>query len=250
MIRWLLLVALLSFGAAAAAPRSGYDDASPETRAMQDDDAANPGFLWVGQGESLWAERVGAAGKSCADCHGDATASMRGVAARYPAYDPAVGRPLTLEGRINQCRTERQRAPGLAWDSDELLALSAFVGLQSRGMPLHVAVDGPARPFFEAGRALFTLRQGQLNLSCAQCHDTLAGQRLGGAVIPQGQPNGYPEYRLEWQGMGSFYRRLRNCLIGVRAEPFPPDAPEVADLALFLAWRAQGLKVETPAVRP
>ena len=50
--------------------------------------------------------------------------------------------------------------------------------------------------------------------------------------------------------MGRFYRRLRNCMTGVRAEPFPPDAPEVADLALFLAWRARGLAVETPAVRP
>jgi sulfur-oxidizing protein SoxA len=117
-------------------------------------------------------------------------------------------------------------------------------------MPVRVEINGPARPFFEAGRALFNLRQGQLNLSCEQCHDTLAGQRLGGALIPQGQPNGYPEYRLEWQGMGSFYRRLRNCLVGVRAEPFSPDAPEVDDLALFLAWRARGLNVETPAVRP
>ena len=91
---------------------------------------------------------------------------------------------------------------------------------------------------------------GQLNLSCAQCHDRLAGQRLAGSTIPQAHPNGYPLYRLEWQGMGSLYRRLRNCLTGVRAEPFPPDSPELVTLSLYLAWRANGLKVETPAVRP
>jgi sulfur-oxidizing protein SoxA len=248
----LIVAVVLGFAAAAAplGPRSGYDDASPDTRAMQDDDAANPGFLWVRQGEVLWTEPTGEARKSCADCHGDAATSMRGVAARYPAWQPDLGRLLTLDQRIDQCRSERQLAPKFAPDSDELLGLSAYVGLQSRGMPVAVDVDGPARPFFARGRALFSLRQGQFNLSCAQCHDTLAGQRLGGAAIPQGHPNGYPEYRLEWQSMGSFYRRLRDCLTGVRAEPFPPDSPEVADLALFLAWRARGLKVETPAVRP
>ena len=128
--------------------------------------------------------------------------------------------------------------------------LTAYVGLQSRGMPMAVADDPPVRPFLDAGQRLFETRMGQLNLSCAQCHDRLAGQRLAGSTIPQAHPNGYPLYRLEWQGMGSLYRRLRNCLTGVRAEPFPPDSPEVVALSLYLAWRANGLKVETPAVRP
>ena len=115
---------------AAADKRSGYQDASPETRAMQDDDASNPGFLWVQQGEALWAERAGNAGRSCADCH----ASMRGVAARYPVFDARLGRPITLAQRIQQCRVERQGAGPLAPDSDALLGLTAYVGLQSRGM--------------------------------------------------------------------------------------------------------------------
>jgi L-cysteine S-thiosulfotransferase len=244
------LAAACGLGALAAEKRSGYDDASPETRAMQDDDTVNPSFLWVQQGESLWSERTGSAGKSCADCHGEARASMRGVAARYPAFDAKLGRPLTLEQRIEQCRIERQGAPALAPESDALLGLTAYVGLQSRGLPVAVDIDGPARPFFEAGERLFKTRMGQLNLSCSQCHDDLAGQRLAGALIPQGHANGYPLYRLEWQSMGSFHRRLRNCMTGVRAEPFAWDSPELTDLALFLAWRAQGLKVETPAVRP
>jgi sulfur-oxidizing protein SoxA len=233
-----------------AEKRSGYQDASPETRAMQDDDASNPGFLWVQQGEALWAQRTGNAARSCADCHGDAAASMRGAAARYPIYDAKLGRPITLNGRIQQCRVERQEAAPLKPDSDTLLALTAYVGLQSRGMPMQVASDGPARSFYEAGRALFTRRQGQLNLSCAQCHDDRAGQRLGGSVIPQGHANGYPEYRLEWQSVGSLERRLRNCMIGVRAEPFADDSLDLVELELYLGARANGLAVETPAVRP
>ena len=217
---------------------------------MQDDDAANPGFLWVQQGEALWSQRPDGAGKSCADCHNAAAETMSGVAARYPVFDPRLNRPITLAQRIQQCRFERQGAPPLAADSDALLSLTAYVGKQSRGQPMQVAIDGPTKPFFEAGQTLFTTRQGQLNLSCSQCHDGLAGQRLGGSTIPQGHPNGYPEYRLEWQGMGSLDRRIRNCLIGVRAEPLAPDSPELAGLELYLAWRANGLPVETPAVRP
>ena len=115
---------------------------------------------------------------------------------------------------------------------------------------MQVSDEGSARPFFEAGKALFNMRQGQFNLSCAQCHDNLAGQRLAGSVIPQGHPNGYPEYRLEWQGMGSLERRIRNCMVGVRAEPFAPGSLEMSELELYLGARANGLAVETPAVRP
>ena len=246
----MLLVSGMGTALAADAKRSGYDDASAETRAMQDDDAANPAFLWVAQGESLWSTPAGSPARSCAGCHGDAALSMRGVAARYPKYDPTLARPITLEGRIQQCRTDRQGAPALPPEGPPMLGLTAYVGLQSRGMPLAIADDAPVRPFLDAGRLLFETRMGQLNLSCAQCHDRLAGQRLAGSTIPQAHPNGYPLYRLEWQGMGSLYRRLRNCLTGVRADPFPPDSPELVALSLYLAWRANGLKVETPAVRP
>jgi L-cysteine S-thiosulfotransferase len=50
--------------------------------------------------------------------------------------------------------------------------------------------------------------------------------------------------------MGSLQRRLRNCMSGVRAEPFAFEALELVELELFLAVRAKGLTVEAPAVRP
>jgi len=248
MMLRLALAALLLM--AAGEKRSGYEDASPETRAMQDDDASNPGFLWVQQGETLWHEPIGSASRSCADCHGDAPATMRGVAARYPLFDARLGRPVTLMQRIEQCRVERQGAAALAPENDALLGLAAYIGVQSRALPVQVATNGPVRPFYEAGKALFNEREGQLNLAYAQCHDELAGQRLAGAIIPQGHPNGYPEYRLEWQGMGSLERRIRNCMVGVRAEPFAPGSLEMTELELYLGARANGLAVETPGVRP
>jgi sulfur-oxidizing protein SoxA len=230
--------------------KSGYEFMGRETRAMQDDDTVNPAMLWVLDGEALWNRKEGSAAKSCADCHGDARASMKGVAARYPAFSAARGRPVDLEQRINICRTEQQQSTPLPLESKELLALAAYVGRQSRGMPIEIADDERAKPFLQAGRDLFTQRQGQLNLSCAQCHDDNWGQKLAGAAIPQGHPTGYPLYRLEWQALGSLQRRLRNCLFGMRAISYPLGAPEYVDLELYLMWRARGMPVETPAVRP
>ncbi|MGH8766392.1 MAG: sulfur oxidation c-type cytochrome SoxA [Burkholderiales bacterium] len=226
--------------------RSGYEFMGKETRAMQDDDAGNPAMLWVLDGEALWNRKAGAANKSCGDCHG--IEKMKGVAARYPELHS--DKPINLDQRINLCRVELQKAPALQLESRDLLALSAYVGLQSRGMPISVAGDAQTKPFIEAGRALFNQRQGQLNLACAQCHDGHWGVKLAGNPIPQGHPTGYPIYRLEWQGVGSLQRRLRNCMIGVRAEPYAYGSPEYVELELFLMWRARGMKLETPAVRP
>ena len=230
--------------------KSGYEFMGRETRAMQDDDTVNPAMLWVLDGEALWNRKEGSAAKSCGDCHGDARASMKGVAARYPAFNAARGRPVDLEQRINICRAEQQQSTPLPCESKELLALAAYVGRQSRGMPIEIADDERTKPFLQAGRDLFTQRQGQLNLSCAQCHDDNWGQKLAGAAIPQGHPTGYPLYRLEWQALGSLQRRLRNCLFGMRAISYPLGAPQYVDLELYLMWRARGMQVETPAVRP
>ncbi|MFI5281160.1 MAG: sulfur oxidation c-type cytochrome SoxA [Gemmatimonadales bacterium] len=230
--------------------RSGSDFMSRETRAMQDDDTANPGMLWVLEGESLWNRKIGAAGRACADCHGDARTSMKGVAARHPAFDAARRRPVSLEQRINFCRTDRQQAQPLAYESRDLLALTAYVARQSRGLPIEMMIDDRTQPFLAAGRATFYRRQGQLDLACSHCHDDNWGRRLAGNVVPQAHPTGYPLYRLEWQGLGSLQRRLRNCLIGIRAEPYEYGASELIDLELFLMWRARGMTFEAPAVRP
>ena len=229
-----LLLLLIAASPASDGRRSGYDFAGPEVRAMQDDDSANPGMLWVSQGEFLWNLKAGPAERSCADCHGDARAGMKGVAARHPAFDAILGRPIDLEQRINRCRTERQQVAPLAWESEDLLALTAFVAFQSRGMPVTVTGEGPLRPALELGDRLFHQREGQLNLACSQCHDDNWGKRLAGNVIPQAHPTGYPIYRLEWQSVGSLQRRLRNCMTGVRAEPFDMMALQLTPLITLL----------------
>ena len=253
-----LTIAILSLAfcttAAAEIPldqrRSGYADVGRDTKAMQDDDTANPGMLWVLDGEAQWNAKAGTTNRSCADCHGDATKSMKGVAARYPAYDSVRARPIDLEDRINICRGARQNATPLRFESRELLGLTTYIGHQSRGLPIAEASDPRLAPFIAAGRALFEGRQGQINMSCAQCHDDNWGKQLAGNIVPQGQPTGYPIYRLEWQSLGSLQRRLRNCISGMRAEPYDFGAPEYVALELFLMQRARGMTIETPGVRP
>ena len=220
-----------------------------DLRTMQADDFANPGMLWVEKGEKLWNARAGAKEQACATCHQDAGTSMRGAAARYPVIDAQSKQLLNLEGRINQCRSQRQGAAALPYESEELLALTAYVAHQSRGMPVKVSIAAAAQPHFERGRTLYQTRIGQMNLACMHCHEWNAGKRLLAETISQGHGNAYPAYRLEWQSAGSLHRRLRACYFGVRAEMPPPGAQELLDLELFLAWRAQGLAVETPGVR-
>jgi sulfur-oxidizing protein SoxA len=137
----------------------------------------------------------------------------------------------------------------LRYESEELLALTAYLARQSLGLPLNVGIEGAARAHLQAGRASYHQRRGQMNLACAQCHDANWGKRLLSETISQGHPNAYPAYRMEWQTMGSLQRRIRACLSGIRAEMLPYGSQEYLDLELFLAWRAQGLPIETPGVR-
>lgn len=250
------LAALLAATAVTAAEipeaqrRSGFSFMTPETQAMQGDDTANPGMLWVLDGEALWKRKEGSAAKACADCHGDASTSMKGVAARYPAFDKALGRPVDLEQRINLCRSNQQQATPLPYEGRELLALTAFVARQSRGSPIEVTSDPQLEPFIAKGRVLYNTRQGQLNLACGNCHVDVWDKRLAGSAITQGQATGYPLYRLEWQTLGSLQRRLRACFTGIRAQPYDYGSPELVDLELYLMSRARGMPMESPAVRP
>lgn len=235
---------------AADARRSGLHYMSPALQAMQRDDGRNPAMLSVEDGALLWRSPPAPGAKACAVCHGEQASQIAGAAARYPAWDVASGGALNLAGRVNACRQRHQQAPPLATESAELLSLTAWLALQSRGQPLAPPDDPRLAPLRRLGETLWQQRLGQLNLACTQCHDGLAGRRLGGATIPQAHATGYPVYRLEWQGLGSLQRRLRGCVTGVRAQPWVADAPEWLALEAYLAQRAAGLPLEAPAVRP
>ncbi len=228
---------------------SGWHFRSPETQALQQDDFDNPGFLWVEQGEELWSTVDGKAGKSCGTCHNDAADSMKGVGAQMPKWDAKLKRPLTLQQRVNNCRTENMGAEKWKWESSQMLAMTAYVRNQSRGMPVNVQSDGPMKAWAEKGKEIYYTRVGQLDMSCANCHEDNYGKYIRADHLSQGQSNGFPTYRLKWQKLGSLHRRFKGCMRNIRATPFNPGSDEFVALEIYLAQRGKGLQVEAPAVR-
>ncbi len=253
-----MLVLLASVSAAQAqdhAPyqvgdlRSGYTYLSPDLQQQQNDELGNQGMLWVERGAAIWRTPAGGAGKACASCHGDAAASMKGVRAGYPRWSDAAGKPIDLEQRINLCRTRNMGAAAFDWESDALLAITAYVGRQSLGMTVALPRDPRLEPYREAGEAFYNQRRGQWQLACGYCHVEQAGHHLRGDLLSQGQTNGFPIYRLLWDRMGSVQRMFRWCNEGVRAEPYAYGSDEYLGLEIYLAERGRGLPVETPGVR-
>jgi L-cysteine S-thiosulfotransferase len=229
--------------------RSGYTYAAPETRAMQDDEFDNPGSLWLARGETLWHTVDGQAGKSCASCHGEAASTMHGVAARYPLVAGGGQTLVNVERRINQCRVGAMGARAWASESEPLLAMTTYVKHQSLDLPVAPVIDGSAAPFFAKGKAIYESRRGQLDLACVHCHEMNHGNFLRAQRLSEGMSNGFPLYRLKWQTLGSLQRRMSACMRDIGAEPYADGADEYVELELYLAWRARGLPVETPAVR-
>lgn len=240
----LALVLAASATAAEQKPRSGLDFATPGLRQMQEDDIANPGMLWVAEGEQLWTRAEGRAGKSCADCHGAIGSMADAGFPRRDRRDPA--RLINLELQVERCRAERMGAPPFGYESQGLLALTAAIRHQARGRPAAIAYDAEA---IEAGEREYRRRRGQLDLACSQCHVERVGKRLRDETLSQGQSNGFPAYRVRWQAVGSLHRRFQACNNAVGAEPSAPGAQDYIQLEWFLAWRGRDLPVETPAVR-
>lgn len=229
--------------------KSGYFYLGQQTRVLQDDDFLNPGMSAVDQGAGLWRKVEGSEGKSCSSCHANAAQTMKGVAARYPAFDAKSGGIINLELVINRERVEKMGAAPYKYESPELLAITAYVATQSRGLPKVVEITGPAAPFFEQGKEFFFARRGQIDLSCAMCHDDRPGALLRGDTISQGQTTEFPMYRLIWHTISSTHRMFEWCNTSMRAEPYALGSPEYLALELYVAWRGRGLPIETPGVR-
>ena len=228
---------------------SGWLFRTADTRALQMDDFANPAMLAVEQGADLWSTADGTAGQSCQDCHGDAEESMAGVRAHMPHVN-ANGVLWSMEDYVNNCRTERMGAEAWRWSGEQMVAMTSYIAMQSRGMPVDVQIDGAAAPYWEQGREMYYTRYGELELSCANCHEESYGRMIRADHLSQGQINGFPTYRLKNAGMVSIHNRFRGCIRDTRAETFAEGSDEFRALELYVASRGNGLSVEGVSVRP
>lgn len=227
---------------------SGWRFRSDETQAFQADDFDNPSMIWVEQAEEVWNTADGEAGKSCASCH-DASDTMTGVRAVYPKWNEAAGEVRTLEMQINDCRENRMQAETWKYTGGEMVNMVALISSVSRGLPVNVAIDGPAQSTWEMGKDIYYTRYGQLELSCANCHEDNYGSMIRADHLSQGQINGFPTYRLKNTKLNSVHARFKGCVRDTRAQTFAPGSPEFVALELYVASRGNGLSVEGPSVR-
>ena len=227
---------------------SGWLFRGEETRAMQMDDFDNPGMIFVEQGLDTWAEVDGSEGKSCSSCHNDMD-SMAGVKATYPKWNAEAGEVRTLQMQVNACRTERMGAEAWKYDSGTAINMEAALASVSRGMPVDVAIDGPAQSMWEKGKELYYTRTGQLELSCANCHEDSYGMMIRADHLSQGQINGFPVYRLKNTKLNGSHSRFKGCVRDTRAETYAAGSEEFIALELYVASRGNGLSVEGPSIR-
>lgn len=225
---------------------SGWRFRSGETQALETDDFDNPAFVFVDQGLDLWEEVDGAAGKACASCHEDVE-DFAGLRSKLPRVQD--GKLVAMEDLINNCRAEHMGAEPWKWSGGQMTAMTALIGLQSRGMPVDVKIDGEAAPFWEKGKELYYTRVGQLDMACSNCHENNYGVMIRADHLSQGQINGFPTYRLKNAKLNSIHARFKGCMKNIRAKPFKEGGDEFKALELYLASRGQGLSVETPSVR-
>ncbi len=227
---------------------SGWLFRGTETRAMEMDDFDNAGMIFVEKAEDTWNTADGTEGKSCADCHG-ASSDMAGVRPVYPKYVESAGEVRTLEMSINDCRENRMGAEKWKYTGSDMVNMTALLASVSRGMPVNVAIDGPAQSTWEQGKEIYYTRFGQLELSCANCHEDNYGNMIRADHLSQGQINGFPAYRLKNSKLNSAQARFKGCVRDTRAETFNPGSPEFVALELYVGSRGNGLSVEGPSVR-
>jgi sulfur-oxidizing protein SoxA len=227
---------------------SGWVFRSDETQALQMDDFENPGMIFVDDALDAWSTAEGSEDKSCADCHGDAS-SLSEARGTFPKWNDDAEEIRTLAMQINGCRTEQMGAEAWKYDGGDMLNMEALLASVARGNPVNVAIDGPATAAYELGKELYYTRTGQLDLSCANCHEDNYGNNIRADHLSQGQINGFPTYRLKNAKLNGVQSRFRGCVRDTRAETYAVGSEEFIALELYVASRGNGLSVEGPSVR-
>ena len=226
---------------------SGWLFRDPDTRDMERDDFDNPAMVYVDLGLDKWNEPMGKNGESCASCH-NGPESMKGLRATTPRVS-ADGKLQIMEDLINGCVTERMGLEAWGLTSGDMKNMLALIAVQSRGEVVNVAIDGPAAEFYAKGKEIYYTRYGQLEMSCANCHEDNAGNYIRADHLSQGQVSGFPVYRLKDAALVTAQQRFVGCVRDTRAETFKAGSDEFKALELYVASRGNGLGIEGVGVR-
>ena len=208
-----------------------------------------PYELNITKGEELFNTPF-ANGKTYADCFPNGGI---GIAERYPFFDDASGKVITLESAINACRQSNGEEP-LGWQKGAIADISAYMHYTSRGNVINIQVpeDNPAAvAAYEQGKNHFYAKRGQLNMACADCHVYYSGNKIRADKLSPalGHVTHFPVYRSKWGGLGTLHRRYGGCNKQVRAKPYKPQSDEYRTLEYFHSYMSNGLASNGPGAR-
>ena len=107
--------------------------------------------------------------------------------------------------------------------------MAVYLRHLANGTPINVDLASPeAKAAIERGKKLTTVKVGQQNFTCNDCHETGANRWVRGQYLAayKGAYAHFPTFRTSQGGVWDFPRRLQWCNVAVRANELMPDAPE------------------------
>jgi len=199
--------------------------------------------------------QAGKNGRSCASCHSPQARDwfdLGAAASRYPRFDEKLGRVVGLEERVNNCRERRMASDPLPLGSPAMNQLAGYVKYLGRENAIKIDTGAAGTAAFERGRASFQRKAGQLNFSCADCHDAAAGKWARGQRLQKlDQTAGeWPKHYIALHDLGliNLRQRIQHCQIVNRTYPLPLHSQEYLDLEYYLTRLANGSSILAPTL--
>ncbi len=228
----------------------------------------NPAELLVMRGEGLWKTRRGPKQVSLEGCDlGKGPGVVPGAYAELPRYFADTDSVMDAEARIVHCmvtlqgmaRADAVRNPysGAGQRQTDLEALVAFVVEESRGVAINVPQKHPKEiAAFQRGEKIFYFRGGPYDFSCASCHGEdekrIRLQDLPNLTKDEPARRAFatwPAYRVSQGAMRTMQWRIYDCFRQQRFPEIDYISPASIDLITFLGVRAQGGKMDSPAIK-
>ena len=212
----------------------------------------HPGHLAVDEGEAL-VKKLAAREAAFLTCLGEGSTDLKGKAAAYPKFDAALGRIVTVEGRIEQCAKNALNEE-IRQGSPASNRISVYFKSQSAGKPIKVDLaEAKVMEAYRRGEELFYRKTGQLNFACASCHvpGSIMGHKLRGETptTPFGDAAHYPTYRTPVGALESMHERFARCHGQMRTQGLKPGDPAYVDLEVFVSVLSNGYPVSVPSAR-
>ncbi len=259
-------IAALAAGAVLAQQKkdSTIEEIEKYRAALGDD---NPAELWEARGEDLWKQKRGPRQASLERCDlGLGAGVVKGAYAVLPKYFADSDKVEDLESRLVTCMVTLQGftpeeakknpfgGPGKKVPMD---ALVAYITAQSRGMPMKVELKHPKeKEAYALGEAIFFHRSGPHDFGCTTCH-AAEGKRIRLQELPnltrkedaQRAYTTWPAYRVSQGEVRSFQWRLNDCFRQQRMPELEFVSPASIALSTYLAYNANGGKLNAPAIK-